>query len=59
MYVLSVSRNVKKVNTYEEIFVGAVLLRQKGEKFGLPYSKRNSRIKRLFGPADKKLDTKI
>lgn len=48
MYVLSVSRNVKKVNTYEEIFVGAYLLRQKGEKFELPYSKRNSRIKRLF-----------
>lgn len=48
MYVLSVSRNVKKVNTYEEIFVGANLLRQKGEKIGLSYSKRNSRTERLF-----------
>ncbi len=48
MPVLSVSRNVKNVNTYEGIFVGAILLRQKGEKIGLPYSKRNSRIERLF-----------
>ncbi len=48
MYILSVSRNVKKVNTYEEIFVGAYLLWQKGDKIELPDSKRNSRIKRLF-----------
>ena len=33
MSVLSVSRKAKKVNTYEEIFAGAFLLRQKGEKF--------------------------
>lgn len=48
MSVLSVSRNVKKVNTYKKIFVGAILLRQKGEKIGLSYGERNSRIKRLF-----------
>lgn len=35
MYVLSVSQRCEKVNTYEEIFVGAILLRQKGEKNGL------------------------
>lgn len=48
MYVLSVSRKSKNVNTYKKIFVGAILLRQKGEKFGLSYSKGNSRIERLF-----------
>ena len=48
MPVLSVSQRCEKVNTYEEIFVGAYLLRQKGEKFGLPYSKRDSRTERLF-----------
>lgn len=32
MSILSVSRNLKNVNTYEEIFVGVYLLRQKGDK---------------------------
>ncbi len=48
MYILSVSRNVKNVNTYEEIFAGVYLLRQKGEKIGIPDSNRNGRIKRMF-----------
>lgn len=48
MYVLSVSQRHRNVNTYEKIFVGAILLRQKGEKFGLSDSKRNSRTERLF-----------
>ncbi len=48
MYVLSVSRNVKNVNTYEEIFVGAILLRQKGEKIGLPDSNGNGKFKKLL-----------
>ena len=48
MSVLSVSQKIEKVNTYEEIFAGTYLLRQKGEKIGLSDSKRNSRIKRMF-----------
>ena len=48
MYILSLSRKSENVNTYEEIFAGVYLLRQKGEKIGLPDSKRNSRIKMLF-----------
>lgn len=32
MYILSVSQKCGKVNTYEKIFAGAILLRQKGEK---------------------------
>ena len=32
MYILSLSRKSENVNTWKEIFVGAFLLRQKGEK---------------------------
>lgn len=33
MYVLSVSQKSENVNTYEEFFVGAYLLRQKGGNY--------------------------
>ena len=42
MSILSVSQICEKVNTYEEIFAGVYLLRQKGEKIGLSDSKGNS-----------------
>lgn len=54
MYVLSVSQRCEKVNTYEEIFVGAVLLRQKGDKIGLSYSNRNGKFKKMLYSVCKK-----
>ena len=41
MYILSVSQKIAYVNTRQKIFVGAILLRQKGEKFGLLNCKRS------------------